>query len=261
MLSEFQCRAAADALASAERRARQIPPLTESWRAFGAADAYAIQQINVSRRLADGVSVQGYKIGLTSSAIQSQLGVAEPDYGHLMSDMFLPVGGTVAMAALCQPRVEPELAFVLDRDLGGAPVTVGDVLGATALILPALEVIDSRIDQWRITLADTIADNASSARVVLGGAGVQPSALDLREVGVVLRKDGQPVAKGTSADVMGNPAAAVCWLVNRLASFGVRMAAGSVVLSGSCTRAIPAGPGDHFEADLSGIGQVSVSFS
>lgn len=260
MLTEAQRRAAADALSAAERGSHQIAPLIEAVPGLDAADAYKVQQINVRRRVASGAVIQGYKIGLTSGAIQHQLGVTEPDYGHLLSDMFVPDGGVIMASGLCQPQAEVELAFVLSRALGDTVVTTADVLAATACVRPALEIIDSRIDQWRISLGDTIADNASSARVVLGEAGLPPSALDLGQISAVLRKNGDPVEKGLSADVLGTPAAAVCWLANKLSALGVRMQAGSVVLSGSFTRAVAASPGDHFVAEFSGLGSVSVRF-
>jgi 2-keto-4-pentenoate hydratase len=261
MLSLAQRRSAADALAGAERTRVPIPPLSRTYPGLDVTESYEIQRVNVARRLAAGAEIRGHKVGLTSRAMQHQFGVCEPDFGHLLTDMFVADGATIAVAGLCQPRIEVEVAFVLGEDLGDGAVTVEGVLAATTCLLPALEIIDSRIADWQITLADTVADNASSARVVLGDAGVPPDGVNLSQIAAVLERNSEVAEKGASGDVLGNPAIAVCWLANKLAVLGVRLEAGSVVLSGSCTRAVPVGPGDSVRGDLHGLGLVSVNFS
>jgi 2-keto-4-pentenoate hydratase len=260
MLGESERLQALDALIAAERGAEPTAPLSESFPAMDLDDAYEIQREGIRRRLAAGSSVKGHKVGLTSRAMQEQFDVGEPDFGHLMSDMFVLEGTSIDVNELCSPRVEPEVAFVLGVDLAGPGLTVADVLRATAFVLPALEVIDSRIAKWQITLADTIADNASSARVVLGGRPVAVDALDLRLIGTVLSINGKVEEVGATGAVLGNPASSVCWLANKLASFGVALEAGQVVMAGSCTRALPVGAGDRVRAEFDGLGYVSVGF-
>ena len=259
-IDEIGRQAVADALHDAERHGRPIPPVTEMWPGLDADDAYAIQRANVERRVNAGAVVRGHKVGLTARAMQEMLGVSQPDYGHLLDDMFVADGGTTA-DRYCAPRVEPEVAFVLDAPLHGAGCTVADVLRATAFVVPALEIIDSRIADWRITLADTIADNASSAGVVLGARTTAVDGLDLATLGVVLRRNGEIVETGAAGAVLGNPVLAVAWLAKTLHGLGVGLEAGHVVLPGSCTRAIEVGPGDVVRADFDVLGGVSVRFS
>ena len=261
MLSEAQRRQVSATLADAERRSAPVPPLSETIPAIDTGDAYAIQRMGIEQRMASGARLAGHKVGLTSRAMQEQFNVAEPDYGHLLSDMFVLEGMTIPANELCSPRAEPEVAFVLKHSLTGPGLTVADVLRATDFILPAIEVIDSRIADWRITLPDTVADNASSARVVLGANPVPPSRFDLRLIGAVVLKKGKVEETGVSGAVLGNPVSAVCWLANKLASFEVGLEAGQVVMPGSCTRAIPVGPGDHVRAEFDGLGFVSVRFN
>ena len=261
MLSETQRQEASATLANAERRSEPVAPLSETFPAIDTGDAYAIQRIGIQRRMASGARVAGHKIGLTSRAMQEQLNVAEPDYGHLLCDMFVLEGTTIPADELCSPRVEPEVAFVLEHGLVGPGLTVADVLRATAFVLPALEVIDSRIADWRITLPDTVADNASSARVVLGASPVPVDRFDLRLIGAALWKKGKVEETGASGAVLGNPASAVCWLANKLADFEVALEAGQVVMPGACTRAVPVESGDHVRAEFDGLGFVSVRFN
>jgi 2-keto-4-pentenoate hydratase len=260
-LDTGQHRAAASALAAAERERSPIAPLSESWPEIDAGDGYRIQLLNVRERTQAGAIVKGHKVGLTSLAMQRQLGVSEPDYGHLLDDMFVFEDDCIVAGDLCAPRVEPEVGFVLDRPLQGPGVTAADVLRATAYVVPALEVIDSRIADWRITLPDTIADNASSARVVLGASPTLPTDVDLKLVPAVLRKCGQIVETGTSAAVLGNPVTAVAWLANKLAELGSGLEAGHVVLPGSCTAAVAVRAGEDIRADFGVLGSVGVRFS
>ncbi len=261
MIAEADRRAAAAALATAERERAPINPLTQDWSGLDVADAYEIQLINAKERLAGGAVVRGHKVGLTSRAMQQMLGVDEPDYGHLFADMFVSEGSVLAAADFCAPKVEIEVAFVLDDTLKGPGVSVADVLRATAFVLPAIEIIDSRVRDWKITLPDTIADNASSARVVLGGNATPPEATDLRLLGCTLRRNGEIVETGASGAALGNPATAVAWLANKLGQFGLTLDAGHVVMPGACTRAIDVGAGDTIRGDFDVLGSVSVGFA
>jgi 2-keto-4-pentenoate hydratase len=190
--------------------------------------------------------------------MQQMMGVDEPDYGHLLDDMQL--AGTADASAYLFPRVEVEIGFVLARDLPGEGCTVEDVLACTEFVAPAIELIDSRIIDWKIGLQDTIADNASSAGFVLGSERVHPSELDICGVAATLRRNGEVVAEGRGDAVLGDPAIAVAWLAEKVASFGVRLLAGDIVLPGSCTRAIDARPGDEFHAEFAGLGSVDLKF-
>lgn len=260
MIPEADRRAVAAALAAAERDRAPIGPPTWKWPALNAVDAYEIQLINARERLAAGGVVRGHKVGLTSRAMQQMLGVGEPDYGHLFADMFVPDGGTLAAADLCYPRAEIEVAFVLGDTLKGPGVTVADVLRATASVLPAIEIIDSRVRDWQITLPDTIADNASSARVVLGANSSRPDRLDLRLLDCILRRNGEIAETGRSDAVLGNPAAAVAWLAGKLGQFGMTLDAGHVVMPGACTRAVNVWAGDVIQGEFDELGSVSVGF-
>ena len=224
------------------------------------ADAYRIQMINVDRRVASGRRIVGRKIGLTSVAMQKMLGVSEPDFGHLFDEMLLANDAECRAETLMLPRVEPEIAFVLARELRGPGVTRQDVLLAADYVTPALEIIDTRIRDWKITLADTIADNASSARVVLGDRRTKPSTLDLAAVAMTLQKNGAVVENGVGSAVLGHPAEPVAWLANKLAEFGQTLAAGSVIIPGALCRAVDVGTGDSVIANFEGLGSVTVRF-
>jgi 2-keto-4-pentenoate hydratase len=248
---------AADRLYAAERDRSPIPPLIQDYPGIDAVDSYEIQLTNIRRR---GRPVLGHKVGLSSEAMQQMMGVNEPDYGHLLDDMALSEDVPADAGKYCYPRVEVEVGFILGADLPGEGCTEDDVLAATEFLAPAIELIDSRIVDWKISLADTIADNASSAGFVLGAGRVRPSDVDVRAIDAVLWRNGSEVAKGRSDAVLGNPVTAVAWLAGKVASFGVRLRAGHIVLPGSCTRAIDARPGDEFRAEFSGLGDVSLTF-
>lgn len=237
-----------------------VDPLTERFPGLTVAQAYEIQLAGIRRRLEGGRRVVGKKIGLTSKAMQDLLGVHEPDYGHLLDDMVVPNGQAVPMSRLLQPRCEGEIAFLLKRDLVGPGVTVAEVLAATEAVLPALEIVDSRVRDWRIQIQDTVADNASSALLVLGDKLTPVHGLDLRLVGMVLEKNGQVAATGAGAAVLGHPAAAVAWLANKLGEFGVALKAGEVVLSGALTAALPIAAGDAFRVEFDRLGSASIRF-
>ena len=257
MLTEADCRALADRLFVAERDRQPILPLVAERPDLTAADAYAIQLLNVRRR---GGVVVGHKVGLSSKAMQQMMGVDEPDYGHLLDDMEVFEDRAVPAGKFLYPRVEVEVGFILADDLPGAGCTEDDVLAATAAFAPSIELIDTRITDWKIKLGDTIADNASSAGWVLGTDRVSPKDVDIKNIDAVLTRNGEVVAEGRSDAVLGNPVTAVAWLARKVDQFGVRLRAGDIVLPGSCTRAIDARPGDDFVADFLGLGSVRLSF-
>lgn len=253
--------AAIEVLSRSGRTRVSTEPLTSTWGGLSVRDAYAIQ-LGVQRlRLAEGRVIKGYKIGLTSRAMQRQMGVAEPDYGYLLDDMFYPEHTPVPVDRFIQPRVEPEIAFVLRSPLQGPGLTHADVIRAVDFVLPALEIIDSRIRDWRIKLVDTIADNASSGAVVLGSRPAPFGPEDLRLAGVVLRRNGEVVGTGAGGAVLGSPLNALAWLANTLGSLGVVLDAGNVVLSGSCTAAVPVSGGDTVSVTVAGVGSATTHFS
>jgi 2-keto-4-pentenoate hydratase len=261
MLSDDQRALAAARLHAAERDRAPIAPLTEAYPGLDAVDAYEIQLRNIRQRLSAGRRVLGHKVGLSSEVMQQMMGVDEPDYGHLLDEMALTEDVPVDTGRYCYPRVEVEVGFVLGDDLPGDGCTEEDVLAATEAFAPAIELIDSRIVDWRISLGDTIADNASSAGFALGAARVPPSEVDIRAIDATLWRGTEQVAKGRSDAVLGNPVTAVAWLARKVAGFGVRLRAGHIVLPGSCTKAIDARPGDAFRAEFDGLGAVSLSFT
>ncbi|MGH7923289.1 MAG: 2-keto-4-pentenoate hydratase [Candidatus Binatus sp.] len=250
----------ADRLMNAAQTSKAIDPPAAANK-LSIADAYRIQMINVERRIAAGRRVVGRKVGLTSIAMQKMFGVSEPDFGHLFDDMILADDSECAVGALMLPRVEPEIAFVLSRELRGPGIQRDDVIGATEYVTPALEIIDTRIRDWKITLADTIADNASSARVVLGKERISPTAHDLASVAMTLEKNGATVEQGVGAAVMGHPAEPVAWLANKLAEFGQSLAAGSIVMPGALCRAVEVCAGDSVTARFGPLGVVGVRFA
>ncbi|QHE66653.1 2-keto-4-pentenoate hydratase [Rhodococcus sp. WAY2] len=260
MLSERQRLDAARSLSDAERDRAPIEPLTSTYPDIDVVDAYEIALINIRARLDAGETVYGHKVGLSSEVMQKMMGVDEPDYGHLLSSMVYAEGTPIDTARFCYPRIEVEIGYVLGETLPGEWCTEADVLAATEYIVPSIELIDSRITDWKIGLADTIADNASSAGVILGAGRVEPSSVDIGAISAVLFQGDEEIARGEASAVLGNPTKAVAWLARKVASFGVRLEAGHVILPGSCTRAIDARPGDVFRADFSDIGSVSVEF-
>ncbi|MGY1973969.1 2-keto-4-pentenoate hydratase [Nocardia gipuzkoensis] len=261
MLSDPVRTELADELERAERERVAIDPLITRHPDIDVVDAYEIQLINIRRRLADGARVVGHKVGLSSKAMQQMMGVDEPDYGHLLAEMEVYEDVPVEADRYLFPRVEVEVGFVLGADLPGAECTEADVLDATVAFAPAIELIDSRIKDWHIGLADTISDNASSAGFVLGAQRVAPKDIDVKAIDAVLTRNGEVVAEGRSDAVLGDPVIAVAWLARKVASFGVRLKAGDIVLPGSCTRAIDARPGDAFHAEFAGLGSVRLQFT
>jgi 2-keto-4-pentenoate hydratase len=251
----------ADALWRAERERAPIAPLTDAHPGLSIADGYAVQAHNVARRAAAGATVRGRKLGLTSTRTQQLLGVDEPTFGVLTDDMLVDDGAELSLAELVAPRVEAELAFVLATDLVGPGVTTDDALGAIGEVLPALEVVDSRVADWRSRIADTVADNGGAARVVLGSEPVPAQGLDLRLLGVLFSRNGKPIDSGAGAAALGHPAAALGWLANTLSGFGEALRQGDIVLAGALTRMVPVRPGDCFSAEFAHLGAVSVRFA
>ena len=252
-------------LAAAERDAVPIAPLSERDASLTVADAYAIQLINQRRRTEQGYRLSGHKIGLTSGAMREMLGVGEPDFGYLTSDLICSAGCRLSFLGLIAPMVEPEIAFRLGRPLAGDGVTLEHVLDATEAFAPALEVIDSRIADWRITLIDTVADNASCACAVLGtfrpAGGVDVAEVRVEQRLVPLRDRRVETVSGEARAVLGHPGEAVAWLARALHRYGGGgLDAGQVILPGAMTRAVPVSAGDRVEATFSGLGDVSVTF-
>lgn len=265
MLDSTQRTTAAELLWAAERDLAPVDPLTETFPGIGVVDAYEIQLINIRRKIAAGARVRGHKVGLSSPVMQQMMGVDEPDYGHLLDSMVLNAGAPIPAASYCYPRIEVEIGYVLGSALPGADCTEADVLAATEYVVPSLELIDSRIRDWRIKLADTIADNASSAGVILGEPRRTPAELaargiDLANIEAVLYSGDEEIARGNTSAVLGNPTGCVAWLARKVADFGVKLEAGHLILPGSCTRAIDARPGSAFRAEFAGLGTVTASF-
>ena len=244
-------------------RSSGIPcaPLTELLPQLTIQDAYAVSEITLSERLRQGkAKVVGKKIGLTSRAVQRQLGVSEPDFGYLTSDMRVSSGETISMATLLQPRVEGELAFVLKKDLLGISSTASDVITATDYIVPCIEVIDSRVKDWKIKIQDTVADNASSAYFVMSNEQFALKPEDLPLTGMSLAVDGDIRSTGCGAACLDHPAIAVAWLANNMAKFGNPLKAGEVILSGAFGPVVPVVSGNQVEIKFSGLGSVSCYF-
>ncbi|GAA3556050.1 fumarylacetoacetate hydrolase family protein [Amycolatopsis ultiminotia] len=238
-----------------------IDPLVKTFPDATPEDAYRVQQEQVRAWVEAGDAVRGHKVGLASAAMQRQMGVDQPDYGHLTGSMFHLEHQPIPITRFLQPRIEPEIAFVLGSSLRGPGVTVADAVRAVDFVLPALEIVDSRIRDWRITLFDTISDNASSGGVVLGSRPTALGALDLRLAGCTLHRNGDLVATGAGGAVLGSPINALVWLANTVGPLGVTLEPGHVVLPGSMTAAQPVKPGDTVVATMAGLGSVTAVFA
>lgn len=249
----------ADMLYEAERTRVPIEPLTEMAPSLTADDAYAIQLANVDRYVKEGRVISGKKIGLTSEGIQKQLGVNEPDYGHLYAHWDCS-DGVVRSDELIVPNIECEVAFILKEDLAGGAVTPEDVRKATDYVCASFEIVDSRIKDWKIKLQDTIADDGSSCRYVLGKKKVNIYDVDLPKIHLDFYKNGEKIKEGECSAVMGDPANTVAWLSNKLWSYGVTLKKGEVVLSGAITAAPPARKGERWKADMGELGTVECEF-
>ena len=248
-------------LDQAEQSRMPLPPLSKEYPSFTPAQAYAIQSAWLNLKLARGARLIGRKIGLTSRAMQELLGVDQPDYGFLLDSMAVSSDSTLSRTDFLLPRIEPEIAFWLAKDLKGPGIIVDAVLAATSGVSPALELVDSRIAKWQIKLPDTIADNASSARVIVSEQIVPLDGLDLAAEAVTLTRNGVEVGSGNGAAVLGHPAEAVAWLANKLAEYGIAIAAGQLVLPGAMCAAATVAAGETYRAVFTTIGEVSVRFA
>jgi 2-keto-4-pentenoate hydratase len=249
----------ADALYQATKSGKPCPPVRALLDDLDA--AYEVQRANVERAVAAGGRIVGRKIGLTSTAVQRQLGVDQPDFGTLFADMAVPDGGEVAAGRLIQPKIEAEAALVLGADLPHRQCTAADLLRATEFALPALEIVDSRIAGWDIGLLDTVADNASCGLYVLGGRPVPLAALDLRSIRMRMARDGETVSEGGGADCLGSPLNAAVWLASTLAALGDPLRAGEIVLTGALGPMAAVTPGSEYVAELGELGAVQVRFA
>ncbi|GEM79683.1 2-oxo-hept-4-ene-1,7-dioate hydratase [Vibrio superstes] len=266
MLTEDQMQVAAERLYKAEKSKQQIPALTLDYPEMTMDDAYGIQKRWVDRKKLEGAKVKGYKIGLTSRAMQMAVNIDQPDYGVLLDDMFFSDGAQIDVSEFLDPRIEVELAFVLKEKLEGDNVTIFDVLNATDYVVPALELIAARCHRtdpesgYTRKVYDTIADNAANAGIILGGRPIKPTELDLRWAGSMLYLNGQIEETGLAGGVLGHPANGICWVCKRFAPHGVSLEPGQVILAGSFTRPVPVKQGDTVHADFGALGGISVRF-
>lgn len=265
-LTQDQVRDLAVRLFEAEQTRVQTPVLSQNHPDADMDDAYAVQAEVIRLKLADGRFAKGWKIGLTSKAMQYALNIDIPDSGVLLDDMFFPDSAAIPAGRFIQPRVEAEIAFVMKSPLTGPNVTIIDVLNATDYVVPSLEILDTRVQRVdkqtgkARTIFDTVADNAANAGIVTGGRPMRPDAIDLRWVGAIVSRNGQVEETGLGAGVLNHPAAGIAWLANRLSNYGGAIKAGETVLSGSFIRPVEARNGDTIIADFGPMGTVSVYF-
>jgi len=226
-------------------------------------DAYAIQDVLINRRIKeDGVKIIGKKIGVTSKVVMDMLGVNQPDFGYLLSDMIYSDGDEIDVSTkMIQPKAEGEIAFVLKEDLMGPGITNADVLKATKFVMPCFEIVDSRIKDWKIKIQDTVADNASCGYIVFGGKAVDPKDVDLTTCGITIECNGELLHTGAGAAALGSPVNAVVWLANKLGEFGVGLKSGEVILSGALCAMVPIEAGDNMTINIGGIGSASCRFA
>jgi 2-oxo-hept-3-ene-1,7-dioate hydratase len=259
MLSTTDRQKAAEMLLQAEHDHKPMTQLSTLWPDITFEDAYGIQGLVQGQKIAGGRKLIGHKVGLTSKAMQRSSQISEPDYGHLLDDMMIADGAKVPHASFCIPRVEVELAFVLGKPLRGPGILLTDVLRATEYVVPALEIVDARVQNPR-KIYDTIADNGAAAGIVIGGRPVGPMEVDLRWVGGIMYVNGEIEETGLAAGVLGHPALGVAWLANKLSEHGVALEAGHLVLAGSFTRVVFARQGDTVHGDFGALGGVAVQF-
>lgn len=260
MLTDEQRRQGAQALYEAERTRKVIPQLSRTFPTIALEDAYAIQRLWAEMHLATGARHIGHKIGLTSRAMQMASKITEPDYGHLLDTMMFRDGAQIPADRFLKPRLEVELAFVMGADLEGPGTQIYDVLRATEYVVPALEIIDYRTETPR-AITDTIADNAASGALVVGGRLIRPFDADVRWVGATLSKNGIIEESGVSAAIMGHPAAGIAWLANKLSAVGEKLKKGQIVLAGSFTRPVDISAGDVIHVDYGPLGAIGASFT
>ena len=250
--------AVARRLREAERTRTLVAPFAYELGEGDIAAGYAVQDINVRHWAEDGRRVVGRKIGLTNEAVQRQLGVDQPDYGTLFADMQVGDGGSIARTRLIAPRIEAEIAVIMAKDLVTPEPGMAELLGAIAFVFPALEIVDSRIANWKIGIVDTIADNGASAGFVLGPGARSPAEVDLAACGMALFKNGEVASRGTGSDCLGHPLNAALWLARSLAAAGAPLRAGDVVLTGALGPMVEVRAGDRFEACIDGFSQVGL---
>src|SRR6202008_2007742 len=255
MLSDADRKKAADILITAEKERKQAVQLTKTFPNIGIDDAYAISTEVANRKIAAGAKLIGHKVGLTSKAMQRSSQIDEPDYGHLLDYMMIPDGSKIPHATFCKPRVEIELAFILGRRLKGPGIGLPDVLRATEYVVPAIEIVDARIQDQR-KIFDTVADNGAAAGIVIGGRPVGPLEVDLRWVGGIMYKNSEIEETGVAAGVLGHPAPGLPWLPKNLVSHGVTLEPGHLILAGSFTRVVFAAKGDTLHADFGPLGGI-----
>jgi 2-oxo-hept-3-ene-1,7-dioate hydratase len=260
MLRETDRKKAAQQLLEAEHAVKPITQLDQTFPGIEIEDSYAIQREVIAVKIAAGAKLRGHKIGLTSKAMQATSGIDEPDYGHLLDDMFFNDGETIQARRFIVPRIEVELAFVLGKPLKGPGVTLFDVLDATKYVIPALELIDGR-SKYPRKIVDNIADNAAAAGVILGGRTVRPLDIDLRWVGALLYKNGVIEESGVSAAVLGHPAMGIVWLANKVGVFGTALEADHILLAGSFTRPVAVAKGDTIHVDYGPLGSIACYFA
>jgi 2-keto-4-pentenoate hydratase len=257
----------AESLLKAYATGDPVDPPTKTYPDLTVGHAYAIQLAQVDRWTTTGQRLVGHKVGLTSAVMQQQLGVDQPDYGHLTANMLYSESQPIPLDRFISPKIEPEIAFVLESALTGPGVTVADAVSAVDYVLPALEIIDSRVRDWKISLADTIADNASSGGVVLGStpstlAHLSQAGFSLQTIGCVLTHNGRVIGTGAGAAVLGSPINALVWLANTVGPLGITLDAGSIIMPGSVTAAAAVAPSDCcFTATFAGLGSVTAVFS
>ena len=239
---------------------KAVAPLTDREADITIEDAYQIQQRMIQRRLDAGETIIGKKIGVTSKVVMDMLKVSQPDFGMMTSGMVFNEGESIDTSTMIAPRAEAEVAFVLKSDLMGPGVTAADVLRATDFVVPCFEIVDSRIQDWKIKIQDTVADNASCGVLVLGGRRKSPADIDLALAGMVLEKNGEIISTSTGAAVQGSPVNAVAWLANTLGKLGIGLKAGEVILSGSQSPLVPVKAGDSLVCTVGGLGGTSVRF-
>ena len=248
-------------LQQAESARQPIDPIAGEIGEGNVEAAYAVQSEVTRRGIAGGRRLVGRKIGLTSKAVQQQLGVDQPDDGALFADMEVPTGEAITAARLIQPRVEAEIALVLERDLAGEDLTLGELMRSTAYAVAALEVVDSRIRDWKISILDTVADNGSSARYVLGASPRRLTDVDLGACGMTMTRNGAIASIGCGSACLGHPLRAALWLARAMARAGQPLRSGDVVLTGALGPVSPVAVGEVYEARISGFGPVSVTFT
>ena len=261
-MDQQQIKALGDELYNSLVNRITVKPLTERFPDIKVEDSYEISKVMTENRVAAGEKVIGKKIGLTSKVVQNMLGVGQPDFGFLTDGMAYSQGEEMPISEkLIQPKAEGEIAFIMKRDVMGPGLTVADIMAATECVMPCFEVVDSRVENWKIKIQDTVADNASCGLFVLGDQAVSPRSIDLRTVGMVVEKNGSGISTGAGAAALGSPVNCVTWLANMMGQFGIPLKAGEVILSGSLVPMEPVVAGDYMSVSIGGIGNASVRFA